>query len=93
MKHLPPGFVIPAQSIAVLRLPSRSAWVNEIQHNGNRPPRSYAAALTGNANDLKRDLRYAWPDIFPQSAVASDLIGPCLKTKSAHGWQARPRIG
>jgi hypothetical protein len=51
MKHLPPGFVIPAQSIAVLRLPSWSAWVNEIQHNG----RSSATVLRrGSDRERKR---------------------------------------
>jgi bifunctional non-homologous end joining protein LigD len=36
MKHLPPGFIIPAQLVLASRPPSGADWVHEIKHDGYR---------------------------------------------------------
>src|SRR5215470_6414256 len=36
IKHLPAGFVIPAQPVLALRPPSGADWVHEIKHDGYR---------------------------------------------------------
>jgi bifunctional non-homologous end joining protein LigD len=36
IKHLPPGFIIPAQPVMAARPPSGADWVHEIKHDGYR---------------------------------------------------------
>src|SRR5215470_2620664 len=36
VRHLPAGFVIPAQPVQASRPPSRADWVHEIKHDGYR---------------------------------------------------------
>jgi ATP-dependent DNA ligase len=36
IKHLPTGFIIPAQPVLAARPPSASSWVHEIKHDGYR---------------------------------------------------------
>ncbi len=36
LKHLPAGFIIPAQPVTALKPPSGVDWVHEIKHDGYR---------------------------------------------------------
>jgi bifunctional non-homologous end joining protein LigD len=61
IKHLPAGFVIPAQPVMASRPPSDADWVHEIKHDGYRlmvrRDGSTVRLYTRNANDLTARLQ------------------------------------
>ena len=61
IKHLPAGFIIPAQPVVASRPPSGANWVDEIKHDGYRlivrRDGSTVRLYTRNANDLTARLQ------------------------------------
>jgi bifunctional non-homologous end joining protein LigD len=70
LKHLPPGFVVPAQPIKASKPPSGTDWVHEIKHDGYR----LIVRRDGPTVRLYTRNAYDWTARLPAIAAAATRI-------------------
>jgi ATP-dependent DNA ligase len=70
VKHLPSGFVIPAQPVLAPKPPSGADWVHEIKHDGYR----MIVRRDGHTVRLYNRNAYDWTVRLPAIAAAAELV-------------------